>query len=110
MIRRRRHFSALFHGEKIPANPTSGLGCVKDEIIARGSPASSFIDLNEIGLWAPDAIEARLAHVEGNAVRRGYVRAESWDEWVKMMQRWTNQLDEMKRRGEIISPTMQNHD
>ena len=57
--------------------------------------------LNECGLWNPDAIEAQLAHVEGNAVRRAYARAEFWDERVKMMQWWADRLDELKRRGEI---------
>jgi hypothetical protein len=52
-------------------------------------------------LWNPDAIEAQLAHVEGNAVRRACDRAESWDERVKMMQWWADRLDEMKRRDEI---------
>jgi hypothetical protein len=41
--------------------------------------------LNESGKWNPDAIEAQLAHVEGNAVRRTYARAEFWDEQVRMM-------------------------
>ena len=57
--------------------------------------------LNECGQWNPDAIEAQLAHVEGNAVRRAYARAEFWDERVKMMQWWADRLDELKRRGEI---------
>jgi hypothetical protein len=58
--------------------------------------------LNKSGLWNPDAIEAQPAHVEGNAVRRAYARAEFWDERVKMMQWWADQLDQLKQCGEVI--------
>jgi hypothetical protein len=58
--------------------------------------------LNKSGLWNPDAIEAQLAHVEGNAVRRAYAREEFWDERVKMMQWWADQLDQLKQCGEVI--------
>jgi hypothetical protein len=74
------------------------LGYAKDEMTAHGfrAPASSI--LNESGLRNPDAIEAQLAHVEGNAVRRAYARTEFWDERVKMMQWWADRLDEMNPR------------
>jgi integrase len=39
---------------------------------AHGFRAAASSILNESGLWNPDAIEAQLAHVEGNAVRRAY--------------------------------------
>ena len=75
------------------------LGYAKDEMTAHGfrAPASSI--LNESGLRNPDAIEAQLAHVEGNAVRRAYARTEFWDERVKMMQWWADRLDEFKDRN-----------
>jgi integrase len=81
------------------------LGYTKDEMTSHGFRAAASSILNECGLWNPDAIEAQLAHVEGNAVRRAYARAEFWDERVKMMQWWADRLDEMKRRGEIIPST-----
>ena len=80
------------------------LGYTKDDMTAHGFRAAASSILNECGLWNPDAIEAQLAHVEGNAVRRAYARAEFWDERVKMMQWWADRLDEWKRRGEIIPP------
>jgi hypothetical protein len=55
------------------------LGYSKDEMTANGfraAVASSI--LNECGLWNPDATEAELAHIEGNAVRRANARAEFW--------------------------------
>ena len=49
--------------------------------------------LNESGKWHADAIERQLAHVEGNHVRRAYLRGEHWDERVRMMDWWANYLD-----------------
>ena len=72
------------------------LGYAKDEMTAQGFRAAASSILNENGLWNPDAIEAQLAHVEGNAVRRAYVRAEFWEERTKMMQWWADRLDHMK--------------
>lgn len=83
------------------------LGYTKDDMTAHGFRAAASSILNECGLWNPDAIEAQLAHVEGNAVRRAYARAEFWDERVKMMQWWADRLDELKRRGEIVRSTLQ---
>ena len=51
--------------------------------------------LDERG-WAPDVIEAQLAHVDGNSVRRAYNRALYWEERVKMMQEWADYLDELR--------------
>ncbi len=39
-----------------------------------------------------------LAHVEGNSVRRAYARAEFWDERIRMMAWWANQLDTFRSR------------
>jgi integrase len=79
------------------------LGYTKDEMTAHGFRAAASSILNESGLWNPDAIEAQLAHVEGNAVRRAYARAEFWEERVRMMQWWADRLDEIRRAGELIS-------
>jgi integrase len=78
------------------------LGFSKDEMTAHGFRAAASSILNESGLWNADAIEAQLAHVEGNAVRRAYARAEFWDERVKIMQwrpmGWTNCETEVRER------------
>ena len=46
------------------------LGYGKDEMSGHGFRAAASSMLNESGLWNADAIEAQLAHVENNAVRR----------------------------------------
>ena len=58
--------------------------------------------LNESGKWNADAIEAQLAHVEGNLVRRAYARAEFWEERLKLMAWWADRLDELRRGGEVV--------
>jgi len=79
------------------------LGYTKDEMTAHGFRAVASSILNECGLWNPDAIEAQLAHVESNAVRRAYARAEYWEERVRMMQWWADRLDTL--RAASSSPT-----
>jgi integrase len=69
---------------------------------AHGFRAAASSILNECGQWNPDAIEAQLAHVEGNAVRRAYARAEFWDERVRMMQWWADRLDDL-RAGSLLA-------
>src|ERR1700730_4540547 len=58
--------------------------------------------LNECGKWNADAIEAQLAHVEANAVRKAYARAEYWAERVEMMAYWADWLDELRRGGIVV--------
>jgi len=51
--------------------------------------------LNESGLWNPDAIERQLAHMENNGVWRAYARGQYWEERVRMMQHWSDYLDQL---------------
>lgn len=74
------------------------LGFSKEEMTSHGFRAAASSILNESGKWNPDAVEAQLAHVEGNAVRRAYARAEFWEERVKMMDWWAGLLDELRLR------------
>jgi integrase len=78
------------------------LGYTKDEMTAHGFRAAASSMLDESGKWNPDAIEAQLAHVEGNLVRRAYARAEFWEERVKLMAWWADRLDELRRGGEVV--------
>jgi integrase len=73
------------------------LGFKQDEMTAHGFRSAASSILNESGLWNPDAIEAQLAHVEGNAVRRAYARADYWDERVRMMSWWADKCDELRQ-------------
>lgn len=70
------------------------LGYNKDEMTAHGFRSMASSQLNEMGLWNPDAIERQLAHQEENEIRRAYMHgAEFWNERVKMMQAWADTLD-----------------
>jgi integrase len=73
------------------------LGYRKDEMTPHGFRAAAASLLNECGKWNSDAIERQLAHVEGNDVRRAYVRSEFWDERVQMMSWWADYLDILKQ-------------
>ncbi len=48
--------------------------------------------LNESNLFNPDAIERQLAHVPQNRIRSAYNRAQYWDERVKIMQWYGEQV------------------
>ncbi len=76
-----RHRAAIVDPENTLNAASRRLGYAKDEMTAHGFRAAASSILNESGIWNPDAIEAQLAHVEGNSVRRAYARAEFWDEF-----------------------------
>ncbi|ARD70037.1 Prophage CP4-57 integrase (plasmid) [Aminobacter sp. MSH1] len=71
------------------------MGYTKDEMTAHGFRAMASTILNERG-YREDVIEAQLAHVEPNKVRRAYNRARYWDERVQLMQDWADLLDSFK--------------
>lgn len=68
------------------------MGFTKEECTSHGFRASASSLLNESGKWSPDAIEAELAHVGADEIRRAYHRAAYWDERVKMAQWWANKV------------------
>lgn len=78
------------------------LGYGKDEMTGHGFRAAACSLLNESGKWNADAIEAQLAHVENNSIRRAYARADFWEERVAMMAYWADRLDAMRRGAEVI--------
>ncbi len=53
---------------------------------------------NESGFFDKDAIERQLAHQEGNKVRAAYHRSEYLTERRKMMQWWSDYLEELRNR------------
>ena len=69
------------------------MGFAKTQATSHGFRATASTLLNESGKWAPDAIEAELAHVGADEVRRAYHRAIYWDERVKMAEWWADHLD-----------------
>ncbi len=71
------------------------LGYGTDEMCAHGFRASASTILNERG-YDGRVIEAALAHVDQNAVRRAYNRAQYWPERVKLLHDWSDLLDQFK--------------
>ncbi|MBB4100721.1 tyrosine-type recombinase/integrase [Sphingomonas kyeonggiensis] len=72
------------------------MGYGGDQMTAHGFRAMAATLLNEMGLWNPDAIERQLAHMENNGVRRAYARGQYWEERVRMMQHWSDYLDQLR--------------
>ena len=69
---------------------------------AHGFRAMASTLLNEQSRWNPDAIERQLGHAELNGVRRAYARGEHWDERVRMMEHWSNYLDQLRAGATIL--------
>jgi integrase len=68
------------------------LGYTTGEATAHGFRSSASSLLNESGKWQVDAIEAELAHVGADEVRRAYNRSAYWDERVKMAEWWGEEV------------------
>jgi integrase len=104
-------YELLFPGVRSPSRPLSEntlnaalrrLGYGRDDMSSHGFRAAASSLLNECGKWNADAIEAQLAHVEANGVRKAYARAEYWAERVEMMAYWADRLDELRRGGIVV--------
>ena len=80
------------------------LGYSQQEMTAHGFRAMAATLLNEMGIWNPDAIEKQLAHLDNSMVRRAYTRGEYWDERVRMMQHWSDYLDQLRDGAKILRP------
>lgn len=78
------------------------LGYSQEEMTAHGFRAMAATLLNEMGIWNPDAIEKQLAHLDSSMVRRAYTRGEYWDERVRMMQHWSDYLDQLRDGARIL--------
>ncbi len=78
------------------------LGFQKDEMSGHGFRSAASSMLNESGLWNADAIERQLAHVDADAVRKAYARADFWDERARMMRWWADRCEEMQR-GVVVN-------
>jgi integrase len=73
----------------------------KHKMTGHGFRAVASTMLNEAG-FRPDVIERQLAHVERNAVRAAYHRAEYLQERQAMMQQWADMLDALKQGAQVI--------
>lgn len=95
------HREYIFTGSKDPCKPmhvqTANAAIkrmgYKNKLVAHGLRSLASTTLNERG-FDPDIIEAALAHVDKNEVRRAYNRAEYLERRRIMMCWWSNQIDE----------------
>jgi integrase len=78
------------------------LGFSQEEATAHGFRSTFSTLANESGKWSVNAIEASLAHIEPNAVRRAYARGDYWDERVKMMQWWADYCDTLRQGARVV--------
>ena len=58
--------------------------------------------LNESRKWHPDVIERQLAHQESNKVRSAYNRAEYLNERRNMMEWWSEYIESLIVKGDVI--------
>ncbi len=97
-----------FHTTKRPMSENTlnaalrRLGYTGEEATSHGFRASASSLLNESGLWSPDAVEAELAHVSTDQVRRAYHRAAYWDERVRMAAWWQGEIETMLKGADVI--------
>ena len=79
------------------------LGYDKTELTVHGLRSTASVLLNERGKWHADAIERQLAHQEANEVRGAYTHAaEFWQERVRMMHWWADELDRLRELGRVV--------
>lgn len=74
------------------------MGYTQNEMTAHGFRSSASTILNERG-FNPDVIEAALAHVDGDEIRRVYNRAKYFAERTKLMQDWADLLDNFRKQS-----------
>jgi len=77
------------------------MGYSKDEMTGHGFRSMASTLLHEQG-WNHQAVERQLAHAERNAVSAAYNFAEHLPERRKMMQAWSDYLDELKAGAKVI--------
>lgn len=65
----------------------------KDRLVAHGLRALASTTLNEQE-FNPDVIEAALAHVDKNAVRKAYNRTNYLDKRIELMTWWSNHIEQ----------------
>lgn len=78
------------------------LGYGRDEMTSHGFRAMASTLLNESGLWHPDAIERALAHGDRDKVRAACHRGAHRAERVRMAQRRSDHLDQLRAGGKVI--------
>ena len=78
------------------------LGYSSAEVTPHGLRTTGSTLLNESGKWHPDAIERALAHGDSDVVRGIYNRGQYWEERVRMMQWWSDYLDQLRAGATVL--------
>jgi integrase len=81
------------------------MGIEKDEMSGHGFRAMARTILDEVLGFRPDHIEHQLAHAVKDPNGRAYNRTAHLPERRKMMQAWSDYLDQLKSGAEIIPLT-----
>lgn len=71
------------------------LGYTREELVGHGFRHMASTCLNELG-WSPDAIERQLSHRDRNEIRGTYNLATYLKERRRMMQAWSDYLDQLR--------------
>lgn len=85
-----------FMSENTLGGALRNLGYSGDQQTAHGFRTTASTLLNERG-FSPDLIELQLAHKDPNETRDAYNRAARLKDRAKMMQRWSDYLDKLRR-------------
>jgi len=85
-----------FMSENTLGGALRNLGYSGDQQTAHGFRTTASTLLNELGV-SPDLIELQLAHKDPNEVRDAYNRAKRLAERAKLMQKWSNYLDKLRK-------------
>jgi len=81
--------------KNVITNALRTLGYGADIMCGHGFRSSASTLLHENG-WKPEFIEAQLAHLIGSATSRAYNRSQYLSDRKKMMQFWSDYLDELR--------------
>jgi len=99
-------FASRKRGRHIFANRLSvalrKLGFTAEQVTVHGFRSTASTVLNESGKFSPDVIELALAH-QKKGVRGIYNRAQYWDERVELAQWYSDHLDGLRQRGEVVA-------
>ncbi|MGO9039310.1 MAG: tyrosine-type recombinase/integrase [Steroidobacteraceae bacterium] len=79
-----------------------GLGYGPDVMVPHGFRSMASTLLHELG-WDSRDIELQLAHADSNKIRGIYNRAERIKERTKMMQAWSDYLDNLRDAGNVVA-------
>lgn len=90
--------SSIPMSKNVMTNRLRDLGYSADVMSAHGFRSTASTILHEQG-WSHDAIEVQLAHLTGSNTSRAYNRAIYLPERKKMMQTWSDYLEELRSQN-----------